>query len=168
MQSEMACCDTGPPFHLHEIGRTGCFSIFSKIYVPGPVLGEISDNRITDFIQRKKIFEVVRLRQADKVSVEYTALKFAVSIADASVIHCARAKGSKVILTDDLELREIARNRGLQPVGSIGILLRSCREKILSKQETLASLDDLLVESSLFITPGLVNKARDSVREFKG
>jgi predicted nucleic acid-binding protein len=168
MQSDIACCDTGPIFHLHEIGRTGCFCIFSKIYVPDPVLGEISDKSITDCIQRKKIFEVVRFREADKVSVEYTALKFAVSIADAGVLHCARAKGSRVILTDDLELREIARNRGLQPVGSIGILMRSCREKVLTKPETLASLDDLMVKSSLFITPGLVNKAKDAVRELKG
>ena len=168
MQSEMACCDTGPPFHLHEIGRTGCFSIFSKIYVPEPVLGEIWDKSISDCIQRKKMFEVVRFRSSDKVSVEYNALKFAVSIADASVIHCARAKGSRVIATDDLELRDIARNRGLQPVGSIGILMRCCRENVLSKQETLSSLDDLLVKSSLFITPGLVNKAKDAVRGYKG
>jgi len=166
MQSETACCDTGPIFHLHEIGRTGCFSIFSKIYVPDPVLGEISDKGIAGGLQRKKIFEVVRFREADKVSVEYTALKFAISVADAAVLHCARTKAARIVLTDDLELREIARNRGLQPVGSIGLLLRSCRAKILTKPETLASLDDLMAKSSLFMTLGLINKAKDAVREY--
>ncbi len=168
MRSEKAACDTGPILHLHEIDRSGCFSVFGKIFVPGPVLEEIHDNTIVQCIRRKKIFEFGRFRKPDKVSVEYTALRFAISIADASVLHCARAKGLKVIITDDLGLREIAWNRGLQPVGSIGILLRACREKVLTEPETLASLDDLMVKSSLFITPGLINKAKDAVRKLEG
>jgi predicted nucleic acid-binding protein len=167
MRSERAACDAGPLIHLHEIGRTGCFSIFGKIFVPGPVVEEINDKTIIDCVRRKKPFEVVLVREKEKVSIEYTAYRYSLSIADASVVQCARAKGLATVLTDDLGLREIARSRGLQPVGSIGLLLRSCREKLFTKQETLSSLDDLMIESSLFITPALINKAKDAVREFR-
>ncbi|MBM4250206.1 MAG: hypothetical protein FJ149_12470 [Euryarchaeota archaeon] len=113
------------------------------------------------------MFEKVPVREADKVSVEYTAHRYTLSIADSSVIQCARAKGLDTILTDDLGLRDVAKSRGLRPAGSIGLVLRACREKTLSKQETLSALDDLLVKSSLFVTPGLINKAKDAVREIK-
>jgi predicted nucleic acid-binding protein len=110
---------------------------------------------------------VFLVREKEKVSIEYAAIRYSLSIADSSVIQCTRAQGLTTVLTDDLGLREVARGRGLAPVGSIGILLRSCREKVLSKQETLSSLDDLLAKSSLFITPVLINKAKDAVREYR-
>jgi predicted nucleic acid-binding protein len=167
MRSERVACDAGPLLHLHEIGRTGCFSIFGKIFVPGPVIEEINDKTIIDCVRRKKRFEVFLVREKEKVSIEYAAIRYSLSIADSSVIQCTRAQGLTTVLTDDLGLREVARGRGLAPVGSIGILLRSCREKVLSKQETLSSLDDLLAKSSLFITPVLINKAKDAVREYR-
>lgn len=167
MRSERAACDAGPLFHLNEIGRTSCFSVFGRIFVPGPVLDEIENGPIIDCIRKRKLFETVPVREADKVSIEYTAQRFSLSIADSSVLQCARAKGLTAVLTDDLGLRDVAGARGLRPVGSIGIIIRSCREKILSKQETLSALDDLFMKSSLFVTPGLINKAKDAVRQYK-
>jgi len=167
MRSERAACDAGPLLHLQEIGRTACFSVFGRIFVPGPVLEEIENDTIVDCVRKRKLFETVPVREADKVSVEYTAHRYTLSIADSSVIQCARAKGLDTILTDDLGLRDVAKSRGLRPAGSIGLVLRACREKTLSKQETLSALDDLLVKSSLFVTPGLINKAKDAVREIK-
>lgn len=167
MRSERAACDAGPIIHLHEIGRTDCFSVFGRIFVPEPVLGEILDEVVSECIRGRKPFEIVPNRGTDKVSIEYTAHRYSLSIADSSVLQCARAKGARMVLTDDLGLREVARNRMFSPVGSIGILLRACREKRASKPETLASLDDLMVKSSLFITPVLANKAKDAVREFR-
>ena len=167
MRSDRSACDAGPMIHLHEIGRTGCFAIFGRVFVPEIVLGEVLDEIVRGSIRGKKPFEVVPARDIDKVSVEYTAHKYSLSIADSSVLQCARAKGVATVLTDDLGLREVSAVRGLRPVGSVGILLRAFREGRLDRQGTLLSLDALMERSSLFITPALINKAKEAVRQHK-
>ena len=50
---------------------------------------------------------------------------------------------------------------------TIAILLRCFREKMLSKQETIKTLNSLKTESSLFITSDLIAWAKNEVGKFK-
>ena len=168
MKKDEAVCDAGPLIHLAEIGRGDCFSVFDRVFVPEPVFHELEDTAASgSFGRRKRLVRTVRTQKADKVAMEYIALRFSVSVADASVIVVAGSKKKRTVLTDDLDLREVARARGLTPVGSIGILLRAYRWGILTRREALSALDDLMSGSSLFITPSLIKKAKNAVTGFR-
>ena len=74
---------------------------------------------------------------------------------------CRREKIS-LLLTDDLEAREAAREEGVTPVGTLGVVLRACREERLTKEERLQEAEQMLEalrdESTLFVRPVLVNR----------
>ncbi|MBC2697388.1 MAG: hypothetical protein HF976_03350 [ANME-2 cluster archaeon] len=55
---------------------------------------------------------------------------------------------------------------GMQPVGSIGILLRAYREWIISYDDTTKALRDLLDISSLYVTSRLIQNAKKALKEY--
>ena len=64
-----------------------------------------------------------------------------------------------LLLTDDLAVREAARRLCVQPVGSLGIVVRGYKEGVLTYSEAEKSLIALYEESSLFVTQTIVEIA---------
>ena len=54
---------------------------------------------------------------------------------------------------------------GIQPVGSIGTLLRAYRERIISYDDATKALKDLLDISALYVTSRLIQNAKKVLKE---
>jgi predicted nucleic acid-binding protein len=162
-----AISDAGPIIHLSEIDMSMCFSLFSKVLVPRDVDNEVKacnlhgNNEI-----ESNVFEIVDLVSNQKDRVEYFSLKYNISIADGTVISLGKYKGVELILTDDLDLRDVLKSQGMQPVGSIGILLRSYRERIISYNEAVKALENLMEISSLYVTSKLIEGTKQTLKEY--
>lgn len=160
-----AVSDAGPVIHLSEIDMFCCFSVFETVYVPKEVYDELkaSDQPGNDEID-SDIFTIIEPDHKDR-SV-YFSQKFEISLADGAVIAAAREKGINIVLTDDLEVRDVVRSYGIRPVGSIGILLRAYRENLITFIELDRALDGILQRSSLYITARLVERVRSEVKGY--
>ena len=54
----------------------------------------------------------------------------------------------------------------MQPVGSIGILLRAYRERVITYNEAVEALENLLEISSLYVTSRLIENAKQALKEY--
>jgi len=163
MGKEKAVSNTGPIIHLSEIKAKKALKIFSSIFCPLSVQKELSnyiDTSETRFLKTKK------LNQSHKQLSEMLHVRFEISPAEAEAIALCKQAGIKIFLTDDLGARIVSKKFGRTPVGSIGILLRAFREKILSQSQAIKFLEELEYKSSLFITPDLIKEAIQQAEKF--
>ena len=73
--------------------------------------------------------------------------------ADAQVLALAKSRGfSETVLTDDLALRNCVEQEGGSVAGSVGLLVRSYRLGHFTLEELLESADQLMSQSTLFMS----------------
>lgn len=167
MRNELtAVSDSGPVIHLRECDAVKAFNIFSKIFYPQAVFEELSKRTESLNVLKKKIFEEKKLNNTSKKKAEFIYLKYKLSLAESEAIALNMQEKIELFLTDDLEARTISKEFNLKPVGSIGILLRAFKEKILTKQELMLTLKKI-EDSSLFITQKLVNQIISEIEKFE-
>ena len=66
---------------------------------------------------------------------------------------------ARTLLTDDLAVREAAWRLNLQPVGSLGIVIRACLTEFISLAEAEQRIVQLYEISSLYVTRTIVEIA---------
>lgn len=168
MVSEVAVSDSGPIIHLSEIRQTKCFTLFKRIIISSQIYDEIKKSELAGFYEiDQKLFQTEHLSKKEIKNAELLAKKYKLSFTDATVIQLARQNDVNIILTDDLEVRDVGKVEGLTPVGSIGVLLRAYREHIISREELITSLDNLLGASTLYITSDLIQKVKQAIEEYR-
>ncbi|MBU0958353.1 MAG: hypothetical protein KKB31_00265 [Nanoarchaeota archaeon] len=155
-----AVFDAGPVIHLSELKKQKCFSLFKKIFISNEVSEE------TKNFKKPANFAIEGLDGKHKDITKIIAEKHELDLGEASSIALCRQKGIKLFFTDDLEARVFAKSFELEVHGTIAILLRCFREKILSKTETIETLKALKTDSSLFITSDLIEWAVKEVKKF--
>lgn len=162
-----AISDAGPIIHLSEIGTSTCFSQFSKVLVPREVYNEVKVCNLPVKIKIElNIFKMLNIALNKKDQIEYFSIKYDISIPDGSVITLSEYTGINLVQSDDLNVRDVFKSMGMQPVASIGILLRAYRERIISYDDTTKALKDLLDISSLCVTSRLIQNAKKALKEY--
>ena len=68
-------------------------------------------------------------------------------------------------MTDDLSVREAAKQLSLAPVGSLGIVVRAYRVRHISLADAERYLNAFYDTSSLFVTRVIVDLAIEQLRE---
>lgn len=156
-----AVCDTGPIMHLSEIESLKTLEIFSQMIVPEEVMNELRRNKIIVKL------EMVRLNSQGKDNAYLFANEYFLDLGEAQAIALCIQEKADYFLTDDLEAREVAKKFKLEVHGTIGIILRAFREKILTKKEAAEKIRQLQTKSSLFITSNLIEKVLLEIEGFK-
>lgn len=164
-----AIADTGPLIHLHEIGHLSLLQvIFSLVSVPQAVWDEsIATGRIP-----AGDLEAV---PAQRVSVTSDQLLEVSSLPETAGLHrgelecfaLCRASRINLLLTDDLAARRAAQSLGIQPVGSLGVVVRACHQGNLSLTEAENAIERLHSTSTLFVTRAIVDLAIAQLRQTK-
>ena len=83
------------------------------------------------------------------------ASSYNLDLGEVEAISLCMQEGIKLLFTDDLEARIVAKSYNIEVHGTIGILVRSFREGILTEKEVIAKLELLRTKSSLFLTKDL-------------
>ncbi len=155
-----AISDTGPLIHLNEINSLSSLKIFQEVFVPPEVAKELQNmNRFPGIKQ----VQLKQNKSIDKIAL--IAEKFDISLAESQAIALAKELHIENLLTDDLDARDAAKAVALTPVGTIGIIIASCKKKIISKTECVNRIRNLQTNSSLFVTSELIAYAIDKINK---
>lgn len=150
-----AVSDTGPILHIHEIGAPDLWKI-AKTVTTTDVEAEL----------RKYNFKnILPIKITNKEKTNYYTIKYDLGIGESSCIALCAELSIKTLFTDDLAARSAAKKEGLDPHGTIGIILRAYRDKIITKKQTIEHLVNLKQKSSLFITNQLIEMAIQAVNK---
>ena len=146
-----AVSDTGPILHLHEINKIVLLSVFQKVLISQIIKEELTSHGVSVLPKNIKIEAI------NKDQTLLLAQRYDLELGESSGIWLCKSLKINLFLTDDLDAREVASALELKPVGSLGIIIRSYREKLIAQKEAISLIHALHENSSLFVTGRIVN-----------
>lgn len=162
-----AVSNAGPLIHLAKIGRPNLLrEIFSKIIIPESVKVEVIDKGI-----EKGEPDAFLINSADWIEVaedppgaDEVAEKAGIHSGEACAILLAKSLNVPVLL-DDSDARKFALGLGLEVVGSVGLIIRAVRLRIISVGEGLADLKKLA--NVMWLGFDVYEKARETIESLR-
>lgn len=155
-------CDTGPLLHFWEADLLEILEAAGQVHIP-PIVEKELERLAVGWPLRDRSWIEVHPLQADFNS---NALKWQQSglldPGEAQAIALAEQLKSDWLLTDDLAARLVAKGRGLEVHGSLGIVLWAAGTGYLDLVTAQAALERL-VGSSLWISPRVLAEARSAL-----
>ncbi len=155
--------NTGPILHLTEVDLIKALFVFKDVFIPEEVKNELVRNKINV----PKRIRLVNIKPKFKDIAEILVNKFSLHLGEAQSIALSLQERADYFLTDDLDARTIANLHGIEAHGTVGIILRAFREKIINKETAIKKVHELYTISSLFITKDIVNQIINSINDFK-
>lgn len=157
-----AVSDTGPLLHLNEIHFSKALNIFSTLIIPDEVSSELKKAKVSI----TKNIQMLSLHPQSKDVTKLLTNQHSLDLGEAEAIALALQEKISLFLTDDLDARQVAKTFHLEVHGTVGILLRAYREKIIDKRSAFEAVRSLKTRSSLFITQDLINEVLRTIEDF--
>ena len=158
-----AISDTGPIIHLSEINIAEIFEVFSLVLIPEEVAKELNKNNVA--VPKKINIKKVKPEYKDKIKILIN--QNSLGLGESAAIALGLQEKANYFLTDDLDARMASRNYGLEAHGSVGIILRAFRKKMLNKNKAIEKVIELQTKSSLFITSDLIRQTIKAIDNYK-
>ncbi len=153
--ADRVVADAGPVIHLDEAGVLRFLDEFGELVIPETVLAELHESTRDSLRTIEFTSESV-----DRPSEVLPSLDPGET---AAVLLSERIDA--ILLTDDLEARDLASERGIEVHGSIGIVLRAYARGDLDSAAAKAVIRDLERDTTLYLSDPLVEYALDLVDE---
>lgn len=154
--------DTGPLLHLHEADVLFCIRIVQKRYITLEIEQELRNHSVPYL----KEISTLSLRPQYKNIAKFLCEQYALGLGEATAIALAQQEKISYFFTDDLEAREVGVRFKLEVHGTLGILLRAYREKIITKEQAISIVKNLGKTSSLFLTYDLLSYIIQEIEAF--
>ncbi|MEK6855552.1 MAG: DUF3368 domain-containing protein [Nanoarchaeota archaeon] len=158
-----AISNTGPIIHLSEINLTETLKIFKTITIPLEVSKEIKKHNIPI----PKNIKIISIDAQSKNIVNLLTNQYNLDMGESEAIALTIQTNSDYFLTDDLDARITAKVYNLKVHGTIGIILRAFKEKIINKELAITKIKEMHSQSSLFITNDLIEEAIKAIQNYK-
>jgi predicted nucleic acid-binding protein len=161
-----AIADAGPLIHLAEVDGLVLLRIFAVLHIPDAVWWEaVRPNRVraVDLPELRNIHRHTIPQDQVTQFLQETGLEGLQTGDVESLCLCQHLQVS-TLLTDDLSVREAAKQLSLTPVGSLGIVVRAYRVGHISLVDAKRYLNALYDTSSLFVTRVIVDLAIEQLR----
>ena len=156
-----AVSDSGPIIHLSEINATKAFRVLKEVLVPEEVFNETKNLRISNS-------KIIQLDDKHKDITKFLVSIYNIDLGEAEAISLCMQEGIKLLFTDDLEARIVAKHYNLEVHGTVGLLVKSFSNGIFTEREVINKLELLRTKSSLFITKDLLNWSIKQIKEYSG
>ena len=131
-------------------------AVFQEVVIEGKRLGEKDAYRVEKAIAQSWL--VVK-----EVKNIFT-LEVSLHPGEIEVISLAKEKGIKTVLMDDAKARSVAELAGLNPVGTLWIILRAVKNNIIDFDEFLSTLEDI-IHSGFYLNHKVYIKAIRTARK---
>jgi predicted nucleic acid-binding protein len=161
-----AVADTGPLIHLAEVDGLALLRIFAVLHIPDAVwLEAVRPNRVreVDLAELRNIHRHT-IPQAQVTQFLHETELEGLQTGDVESLCLCQHSQVSTLLTDDLSVREAAKQLSLTPVGSLGIVVRAYRIGHISLADAERYLNALYDTSSLFVTRVIVDLAIEQLR----
>ncbi|MDQ2055188.1 nucleic acid-binding protein [Halobellus sp. H-GB7] len=146
----VAVADTGPLIHLEEADALDLLSTVDELFIPQTVYDELEVGDDPPTLS-SIAHEIVRARQS------LTQADHSLDPGETAALNVAIERDA-VLLTDDLEARNVAEDENVEVHGSIGVIALGCARGRSSKQEAADLMRALQRETSLFVTDAVVER----------
>ena len=159
-----AVADSGPLIHLHEAGCLALLRVFASIRAPEEVWREVVGH---GYVPEDELLAIHVGRDPHPSDIEDFVDAEGLEHLDRGeqeCLHLCRRLGASIILTDDLAARDAAQRLAITPVGSLGVIVRAFRLSRISLDEAERLLRRLRDETTLFVTPTIVDLAIEQLR----
>jgi predicted nucleic acid-binding protein len=160
-----AVCDAGPLIALGKLGQLGLLlRAYSEIHIPRQVYDEVvteghrigaPDAGAVDSLVRGGSIQVARV----VLPVPLPAWAAPLDVGETAAILLAHGLGDASLLADNLHARRAAREAGLQPKGTVGILFQALCEGHLPFDEFAALMQRIKSDPTLWISEQLCDEA---------
>lgn len=156
-----AVTDAGPLIHLAEVNALDLLRIFERLHVPEAVWNEATAyGRVRGPV-------LLDLGSIHRTSVPYDTVALftqqhsllSLQAGELEALHLCQQLGVLLLLTDDLAVRGAAKKLSIQPVGSLGIVVRAYHIGKIARDVAERLLIGLYETSSLFVTRTIVELA---------
>lgn len=143
----IAVSDTGPLIHLGEINALHVLGELDELVIPKTVHNELREGTIPEsFDELDYTIRSVEYSPDDHPTLDPGET--------AAIVLC---RGSDtVLLTDDLDAREVAADLEIEVHGSLGIILLAYARNVYSATEAKSLIRDLKRDTSLYLSDPLV------------
>lgn len=159
-----AVADAGPLIHLYEIDHLDLLRLFSAVHIPDLVWREATGSgRVPEAVLQGL---TCCIRHPETASQEpEDSLSSQLHGGERAALHLCAELGVPLLLTDDLAAREVAQQRGVTPVGSVGIVAKSYLIGNITLAEAESALGRLYDTSTLFVSRAIVEQAMSILRQ---
>ena len=135
-------------------------AVFQEVVIEGKRLGEKDAYRVEKCINQEwlRVKEVKNLLSFD----------FPLHYGELEVISLAGQEGIKKVLIDDAKARSVADLAGLQPVGTLWVILQAVKNRMMDFDEFLSTLENIIhsgfyLKDEVYIK--VIRKARQLTEE---
>ncbi|ELY58743.1 hypothetical protein [Natronolimnohabitans innermongolicus] len=142
--------DTGPIIHLAEADALSLLSVFDEIHIPDAVLGELEAGTVPTGVDDLD----AEIREVTSTEDPYPDL----DPGETAALRLAE-RTETILLTDDLDARTVAADRGVEVHGSIGVVLYAYSNDRLDSDDAKTLLQALHRDTTLYLAKPLLNHA---------
>lgn len=166
---EEAVSNSGPLIHLSQINKFDLLGIFPKIYISAGVYSEASalDPSLKEKIDRATNIKKVYVATESFNQLARILKRYHLDTGELQSISLCQKLDKKLFLTDDLDAREAAGELGLEPHGSVGLIVLAYRKGYVKFEDAEKAMNDLYEISNLFITKSIVDIGISELRKHK-
>lgn len=166
-----AVSNAGPLIALGKLGQLGLLlKLYDEILIPREVYNEVvvnglrlgaPDARAVDFLIRQGHIRVV------DVTLPSPPPTWAqpIDAGELEVIVLAQQQSADWVLIDNVHARKAARQAGLPPKGTVGLLLEAFRQGYLTLQEFELLIQNIKAQPDLWISERLCDQALAQARQ---
>jgi len=162
-----AIADAGPLIHLYEVNSLDALQVFPSVAVPEVVWREtVGKGRVS--VQGLEALPNLARVDLDPDAVGTFVEQHSLQHLQAGEQACLALmdrRNADLIVTDDLGARDAARGLDRRPVGSLGVIVRFFREGYLPLSDAVERLRALQHDSTLFVTPEIVDMAIEQLQK---
>jgi len=135
-------------------------AVFQEVVIEGKRIGEKDAYRVEKCINQGWL-------NIQKVN-NLLSFDFSVHFGELEVISLAVQEGIKKVLIDDAKARSVADLAGLQPVGTLWVILQAVKNRMMDFDEFLSTLEDIIhsgfyLKDEVYIK--VIRKARQLTEE---
>ena len=170
----MPVANATPLIYMARLGKLHLLKeIFTHIQIPPEVKTETIDRGKTKGYPDAYVIEQALnkgwiitdpLTTENKKKSEALAQMTGIDKGEAQAIILAKQKGKELILIDQANTREVARQLGLNPRGTIYIILTATKRKLVTKQDAEQMLSKL-IEVNFYLSAKIYRDALKAIEE---
>lgn len=139
-------CDAGPIIHLDEIDSLYLLEDFREILISPAVRNEVQKKRPALFAESGLPFVEPPIALPGDKTLATMCRVFSLDAGEVEALALMEREPETLFLTDDSAARLVAERMGYRVHGTIGILVRSIRQKQLEAKEVLELLESISLD----------------------
>ena len=141
---------------------------FKRVYVPDIVCKEVSIYRDSVFEKSSVGWDLISSQSPVKVSLQTIYRIFSLDAGEVAALTLMSEKPGMIFLTDDAAARLVATKLGYNVRGTIGVLIRAARRKLMDPEDVVAVLKHIPLNSTLHIKASLLKEVISRVKQEYG